>query len=131
MEYPRDWHTKGLCVPSGNKERDKLVHDAFFAERGDQRGPLLMKELCLKCPVRMPCLLEGLNETFGIWGGLSEIDRKAVRHALMFGKKLKQVLKIIDNRTVKRIALLKQQEISTNGKKRDPDREEEKRTAKI
>jgi WhiB family redox-sensing transcriptional regulator len=42
------------------------------------------KRLCLGCPVRRPCLDWALRHDiqFGIWGGLTEDDRRAVRRIL-------------------------------------------------
>jgi WhiB family redox-sensing transcriptional regulator len=38
------------------------------------------KSICRTCPVRQPCLEYALRirEPHGIWGGLNEIERKAV-----------------------------------------------------
>lgn len=39
------------------------------------------KEICDECPVRVPCLDFALetNQDSGIWGGMSEEDRRAIR----------------------------------------------------
>ena len=38
------------------------------------------KEICRTCPVRQPCLdyAVEIREPHGIWGGLNELERKAV-----------------------------------------------------
>lgn len=38
------------------------------------------RELCYSCPVRLQCLAEALNADtdFGVWGGLTERERRAL-----------------------------------------------------
>jgi WhiB family redox-sensing transcriptional regulator len=51
----------------------------FFIERGE-RGSTA-KAVCRVCPVRSECLEYALvaGEKFGVWGGLTEQERKRVR----------------------------------------------------
>jgi WhiB family redox-sensing transcriptional regulator len=53
--------------------------DAFFVERGESPRPA--KKVCRECPVRAECLKYALdnNESFGIWGGTSEKDRRKLK----------------------------------------------------
>jgi WhiB family redox-sensing transcriptional regulator len=53
--------------------------DMFFAERGELTAPA--KAVCRGCPVRSECRESALanGEKFGIWGGLSERERRKVR----------------------------------------------------
>lgn len=37
------------------------------------------KALCAKCPVRATCLERGMDEEFGVWGGLTRAERKRLR----------------------------------------------------
>ncbi len=55
--------------------------DVFFPQRGVSTRPA--KELCKCCEVRSQCLEYALQtgERFGIWGGLSERERRNVRKA--------------------------------------------------
>ena len=61
--------------------------DLFFAPddsetRGDRRRrEARAKAVCQSCPVRVDCLEEALeqDERFGIWGGLTERERRALR----------------------------------------------------
>jgi len=41
------------------------------------------KEICAVCPVVEPCRLYALThgESFGVWGGLGERERREIRHA--------------------------------------------------
>ena len=65
------WRLDGLCA-----ETDP---EAFFPEKGGSTREA--KRVCAGCPVRLQCLefaLQG-DERFGIWGGLSERERRRIR----------------------------------------------------
>jgi hypothetical protein len=51
----------------------------FFPERGQSAEPA--RQICAACPVRQPCLDYALRHgiTHGIWGGLTERDRRPLR----------------------------------------------------
>lgn len=53
--------------------------DLFFPERGASTREA--KEVCRGCVVRMDCLEYALthSEKFGIWGGMSERERRRIR----------------------------------------------------
>jgi WhiB family redox-sensing transcriptional regulator len=53
--------------------------DLFFPERGASTKEA--KGVCTGCEVRMACLEYALRngEKFGIWGGLSERERRRIR----------------------------------------------------
>lgn len=53
--------------------------DLFFPERGASTREA--KAVCSRCVVRTECLEYALNnaEKFGIWGGLSERERRRIR----------------------------------------------------
>lgn len=53
--------------------------DLFFPERGESTREA--KEVCKGCTVREECLEYALSngEKFGIWGGLSERERRRIR----------------------------------------------------
>lgn len=55
--------------------------DLFFPERGASTREA--KEVCRGCVVRMDCLEYALDsaEKFGIWGGMSERERRRLRRA--------------------------------------------------
>ncbi|MGO9657371.1 MAG: WhiB family transcriptional regulator [Acidimicrobiales bacterium] len=40
------------------------------------------KAICAKCPVRKQCLSAGLDEEFGIWGGLTAEERRQLPRRL-------------------------------------------------
>lgn len=53
--------------------------DAFYPEKGEPTRPA--KRVCLGCNVRTECLDYALrnNERWGVWGGLSERERRGIR----------------------------------------------------
>lgn len=65
------WQDSALC-----RETDP---EAFYPERGASPGPA--KRICGLCDVKAECLSYALahNERFGIWGGLSEEERRHLR----------------------------------------------------
>jgi WhiB family redox-sensing transcriptional regulator len=67
----RTWRDQALCA-----ETDP---DAFFPETGGSTREA--KQLCTACTVRPDCLDSALDndERFGIWGGLSERERRRLR----------------------------------------------------
>jgi hypothetical protein len=55
--------------------------DLFFPEKGE--SAFRAKAVCGRCRVRQACLAYALanNERFGVWGGLSERQRRRLRRA--------------------------------------------------
>jgi WhiB family redox-sensing transcriptional regulator len=53
--------------------------EAFFPEKGGSTREA--KRICSACPVRNECLEHALanDERFGIWGGLSERERRRMK----------------------------------------------------
>lgn len=53
--------------------------DAFFPEKGGSTREA--KRICAQCPVREECLEFSLEnrERFGIWGGMSQRERRRLR----------------------------------------------------
>ena len=69
----RSWHDQANCLG--------VDPDLFFPERGASTREA--KEVCRGCVVREACLEYALTngEKFGIWGGMSERERRRVRRA--------------------------------------------------
>ena len=69
-----DWRYRAAC-----RGADLSV---FFPGRGESAEPA--RQVCAGCPVREPCLDYALSHgiTHGIWGGLAERDRRALRVGL-------------------------------------------------
>jgi WhiB family redox-sensing transcriptional regulator len=53
--------------------------EVFFPSRGESAAPA--RQVCAACPVRQPCLDYAITNriTYGIWGGLTERERRALR----------------------------------------------------
>ncbi len=53
--------------------------EVFFPGRGEPAEPA--RRICARCPVREPCLDYAVSNRIvhGIWGGLAERDRRALR----------------------------------------------------
>ena len=69
-----EWQERALCAQTDP--------EAFFPEKGGSTREA--KRICTRCEVRAECLEFALahDERFGIWGGLSERERrKAKREA--------------------------------------------------
>ena len=66
------WAVDALCAQTDP--------DMFHPEKGESAKQA--KAVCAKCPVRAECLTWALtnNERFGVWGGLSERERRKVTH---------------------------------------------------
>jgi WhiB family transcriptional regulator, redox-sensing transcriptional regulator len=66
-----DWRERALCAQTDP--------EAFFPEKGGSTRAA--KGVCLQCDVRAECLDAALvnEERYGIWGGLSERDRRKLR----------------------------------------------------
>lgn len=54
-------------------------HSLFFPDRG--ASTRVAKQICAACQVRVECLEYAVTrgEKFGIWGGLSERERRKIR----------------------------------------------------
>jgi WhiB family redox-sensing transcriptional regulator len=66
-----DWQENALCAQTDP--------EAFFPEKGGSTREA--KRICSGCDVRAECLEYALahDERFGIWGGLSERERRRLR----------------------------------------------------
>jgi WhiB family redox-sensing transcriptional regulator len=69
-----DWQERALCAQTDP--------EAFFPEKGGSTREA--KRICAGCEVRAECLEYALahDERFGIWGGLSERERRRLRRAV-------------------------------------------------
>jgi WhiB family redox-sensing transcriptional regulator len=71
--HRRTWQSRANCLG--------VDPDFFFPERGASTREA--KAVCAGCEVRADCLEYALvnGEKFGIWGGLSERERRRIRRA--------------------------------------------------
>lgn len=67
----QEWQDQALCAQTDP--------EAFFPEKGGSTRDA--KKVCASCTVRSECLEYALSndERFGIWGGLSERERRRLR----------------------------------------------------
>ncbi len=65
--------------------------DLFFPERG--ASTRTAKSICRQCTVREECLEFAIvnSEKFGIWGGLSERERRKIRRQRTIAARTRQV----------------------------------------
>jgi WhiB family redox-sensing transcriptional regulator len=65
------WQERSLCAQTDP--------EAFFPEKGGSTREA--KRVCLSCEVQSDCLEYALenDERFGIWGGLSERERRRLK----------------------------------------------------
>jgi len=68
---PLAWQESALCAQTDP--------EVFFPEKGGSTREA--KRVCAKCDVRGECLEYAVlhDERFGIWGGMSERDRRRLR----------------------------------------------------
>jgi WhiB family redox-sensing transcriptional regulator len=66
-----EWQDRALCAQTDP--------EAFFPDKGGSTRDA--KNICLGCEVRAECLQYAVDndERFGIWGGLSERERRRFR----------------------------------------------------
>lgn len=76
-----DWSSAAACRGS----EGSLFYSADSAERKEDRieREQLAKRICAGCLVRDECLRAALDrhESYGIWGGLNEFERRALTRA--------------------------------------------------
>jgi WhiB family transcriptional regulator, redox-sensing transcriptional regulator len=70
-----EWQDRALCAQTDP--------EAFFPEKGGSTREA--KKICLGCEVRHECLDYALahDERFGIWGGLSERERRRLKRGII------------------------------------------------
>jgi WhiB family transcriptional regulator, redox-sensing transcriptional regulator len=68
---PQAWYEQAACLQANA--------DCFFPEKGGSTREA--KRICSTCTVRLECLHYALanDERFGIWGGLSERERRRLK----------------------------------------------------
>ncbi len=73
LQVDRGWQLQANCLG--------VDPDLFFPERGASTREA--KEVCRGCVVKDDCLEYALanGEKFGIWGGMSERERRRIRRA--------------------------------------------------
>ena len=69
IQDDQTWAAQAACAT--------VEPDQLFGKGAEQRDA---RSRCFACPVRMECLAEALNSesSFGVWGGLTERERRAL-----------------------------------------------------
>ncbi|QTJ65291.1 WhiB family transcriptional regulator [Rhodococcus sp. ZPP] len=82
---PGDWQLRAAC-----RGADPAVFYSPEGERGSARvrREAKARQICRPCPVLAPCREHALaaGETYGVWGGLTEADRRKRAHRLRRGE---------------------------------------------
>ncbi|QHE68567.1 Sporulation regulatory protein WhiD [Rhodococcus sp. WAY2] len=82
---PGDWQLRAAC-----RGADPAVFYSPDGERGSARvlREAKARQICRPCPVLAPCREHALaaGETYGVWGGLTEADRRKRTHRLRRGE---------------------------------------------
>jgi len=70
---PGDWIERSACADDG------IDWEIFFPEKGGSSKEA--KAICARCEVRLQCLNYSMlrPERYGVWGGLSERERRRLR----------------------------------------------------
>lgn len=71
-----NWQLRGLC--RGNHAHLFFPPSTFERKDERQRREIRAKSICQVCPVQSECVEYALDirEPYGIWGGLTESDRR-------------------------------------------------------
>ena len=78
MSPKDDWQLRALC--RGNHAYLFFPPSTFERKEERERRELKAKAICGVCPVRESCYPHALTirEPFGLWGGLTEVERRNV-----------------------------------------------------
>ena len=70
---PIGWWRDAACL--------EVNTEKFFPHGDDREGNAAAKAFCARCPVTGKCLEYALetNQRFGVWGGLTESERRRTR----------------------------------------------------
>lgn len=93
---PGRWQTRANCLG--------VDPDLFFPERGASTREA--KSVCAGCEVKGDCLEYALvnGEKFGIWGGLSERERRRLRRQRALERKEREAQEVIAEEEITRSA---------------------------
>lgn len=78
-EEDRPWLRAAACK---GREQSHAFYPPLHHESRDERADRerRAKAICMSCPVQSACLeyALGIREPFGIWGGMTEYERKVM-----------------------------------------------------
>jgi len=75
----QDWRHRAAC-----RDLDPELFFPIGVSEPAMRQTRLAKTVCARCPVHVDCLSWALDsaQEFGVWGGLSEAERRSMRRRL-------------------------------------------------
>lgn len=78
LPHSDDWQLRALC--RGNHAYLFFPPSTFERKEERERREMKAKAICGVCPVREPCQEHAIRirEPFGIWGGLTENERRSM-----------------------------------------------------
>jgi len=78
LQTPDDWQDRAAC--RGHSAATFFAPAHFERKEARAARERQAKAVCAGCPVRKECLSYALriHEPHGIWGGLSEVERRAI-----------------------------------------------------
>lgn len=72
--------------------------DLFYSVEEERNASAYMyinavRSICARCPIFMECLAYGFeNEQYGVWGGLTSLERKAVKEPKKYPAQLRRAI---------------------------------------
>ena len=72
------WWERAVCR---GQDASFFFAPSYFEKRAEKQArEAVAKALCVRCPVREPCLEFALTtrDPHGVWGGLNEMERRAL-----------------------------------------------------
>lgn len=89
-DVPRSRTTRSLEEEPWREFAICVGHEALFF---DEEFEPMAKAICAQCPVATPCLEAGMRETDGVWGGMSALDRRALRRYMRLGRSMSDAVR--------------------------------------
>ncbi len=77
-DWNAGWQQRAACR---GEDSVYFFAPSYFERRSEKNArEAVAKAICVRCPVRVECLeyALGIRENHGIWGGLNEMERRAV-----------------------------------------------------
>ena len=77
-DWSAGWQQRAACR---GEDSVYFFAPSYFERRAEKNArEAVAKAICVRCPVRIECLEYALaiRENHGIWGGLNEMERRAV-----------------------------------------------------
>lgn len=98
------WQELAACAQANWESAQQVPHnpEVFFPRRADGGQCAPAKRVCGPCPVKAQCLEMGIREPFGVWGGLSEKERREAHRMNKQGMSIPEILSYFDRIQPKR-----------------------------